>query len=208
MPVVKICGLREGGDAELCVELGASYLGCVLAADSPRRATLNQVRAIAEIAGGRASVVLVFRGNSGDQVMRACALTGVRRVQIHGLNPMAANALRLQGLQVHPVYQVTPGAAVLPEFAAPSPRRPAILDTGRGGTGVPFGWHLLGDRAPAATLIAGGVTPDNVAELLRRRPYGIDVSSGIESAPGCKDHAALRRLFANLGCGVVGEVGS
>jgi phosphoribosylanthranilate isomerase len=73
-----------------------------------------------------------------------------------------------------------------------------VLDVAAGGSGRRFDWALLGGRAPYATFIAGGITPDNVGALLRHAPWGIDVSSGVESAPGVKDGGRLKALFASL----------
>jgi phosphoribosylanthranilate isomerase len=85
----------------------------------------------------------------------------------------------------------------LPELSpAPTDASPAVLDVGDGGSGTPFDWSLLAPRAPSATFIAGGVTPHNVSALLRYRPWGIDLSSGVERVPGEKDHGSLRLLFA------------
>jgi len=197
---VKICGLRRVADAELCLDLGASYLGCVLAADSPRCATIAEVQDIARAAANRAEVVLVFRGNSVLEILRLCDETSVRRVQIHGTNPLACQYLNFYGMHVHPVFAVPAGATCLPELIPPPDERsPALLDVGAGGTGRRFAWQLLGPQSPAATLVAGGITCDNVVELLEYRPFGIDVSSGVEQTPGVKDETLLRQLFERVG---------
>lgn len=81
----------------------------------------------------------------------------------------------------------------------PTRARPALLDVGGGGTGRGFDWTLLGARAPDATFVAGGIRPDNVRVLLKYRPYGIDLSSGVESSPGVKDPHKLRALFEEVG---------
>lgn len=195
--IIKICGLRRVEDAELSMDLGADYLGCVMAKDSPRRATVEEVRRIVAAARNRAAVVLAFRGNSAAEILSICGSTGVRRVQIHGVDPLACGGLRFYGLIIHPVFAVDPRSQTLPlQEPTPSIDRPGLLDTGKGGTGEAFGWRLLGDQCPAATLIAGGINPHNVVSLLRRRPFGIDVSSGVESRPGRKDPSLLRALFA------------
>ncbi len=198
-PVVKICGLRRVADAELSFELGARFLGCVLAADSPRCATVDEVRNIAALASGQVDVVLVFRKTSQEQILRLCDETQVRRVQIHGTSPNACRMLSFYGVDVHSVFRVPADATRLPELdPPPMPRRPAVLDGGTGGAGRRFAWDLLGASAPDATLIAGGITADNVGELLWHRPYGIDISSGIEASPGVKDASELRRLFERI----------
>jgi phosphoribosylanthranilate isomerase len=197
--VVKICGLRRLADAELSMVLGADYLGCVVARDSPRRATIDEVSRIAEAARGRATVVLVFRESTVEEILRACDATSVRRVQIHGTNPVACRMLRFDGITVHPVFRVRAGATRLPRLdPAPTPNFPAILDGGSGGAGETFSWDLLEMGCPKFTFIAGGITPDNVTELLAYRPFGIDVSSGLEAAHGIKDPSKMRCLFDRL----------
>ena len=78
-----------------------------------------------------------------------------------------------------------------------------LLDGGPGGAGAAFAWSLLAPSAPPFVFVAGGVRPENIAMLLRCRPFGIDVGSGVESAPGDKDPAALRALFAAVACTAV-----
>ena len=203
---VKVCGLRRAADAERAVEAGARLLGCVLAADSPRRATHDEVRRVAA-AGAAAEVpvetVLVFRAASTEQVVGSCRALGLRRVQVH--RPAAGQlvALARAGLLVHRVHGLPaagdgPGAALPRLEPAPTPHCPALLDTGAGGSGTPFDWDLLAGGAPHATYVAGGLTPENLPALLVHRPFGVDLSSGLESAPGVKDPGRLRDLFALL----------
>ena len=196
---VKICGLRRVEDAELCAELGADYLGCVLATDSPRSASLSQIRSIAEAVADRCPLVLVFRGAGSEAVLAAADATGVRRVQLHGSAPLSSELARAAGLRVHRVHTVPPDAALLPPvLPAPTADEPALFDVGRGGSGRRFPWRLLGRRGPAATFVGGGVDPENARELMVHRPFGVDVSSGVESAPGVKDPGRLRALFQAL----------
>jgi indole-3-glycerol phosphate synthase/phosphoribosylanthranilate isomerase len=193
---IKICGVRRALDAELAVALGATHIGCVLAQDSPRRATLGEVQRLRDAVGDAAQLVLVFRGASGTEIVSAVAFTGVPFVQPHGADEALCSELERRGLQVLRVHRVA-RALPAPE-PAPSVDRPALFDGGRGGEGRRFLWELLGGQAPAYVFVAGGITADNAAELLRHRPFGIDVGSGVESAPGCKDQSRVRALFACL----------
>lgn len=199
---VKICGVRRVQDAELAVELGADFIGCVLAQDSPRRATLDEVREILESVGGRAQLVLVFRAASVHEIEDAVESTGVQRVQPHGADERTCSRLERRGVTVHRVRSLSPGARRLPKLEPePTEDRPALLDVGPGGSGTAFDWSLLAPRAPFATFIAGGISPENLAGLLAYRPYGIDLSSGVESSPGVpgvKDRDRLCRLFERL----------
>lgn len=200
-PRLKICGLRRVADACDAVAHGASLLGCVLAPDSPRAATPAEVTAIRESCGHAALVVLVTRGLDLDAVLDLVEATGVRHVQPHCVDAEFEAALGQAGCRVLRVRSIESESDPLP-LAPGSPTAPTILDTGRGGTGRAFDWSALGDRAPANTLIAGGITPTNVTRLVRdHRPWGIDVSSGIESAPGIKDIALLRALVRAVDAG-------
>lgn len=196
-PLVKICGLMRPQDARLASELGATHVGVVRAPSSPRCASLAEARAIFD-AAGEAARVLVFKG-----VPVARVLDDARRVragaQIYGFEEADALWLESEGIRVYRVFRMSADSRALPRLApAPTAARPAMLDVGGGGSGKRFDWRLLGERAPDATFVAGGVSPDNVSELLRYRPYGIDLSSGVESTPGVKDPALLHALFERI----------
>lgn len=196
-PRVKICGICRARDARLALEAGAWRLGCVLAQDSPRRTTLARARELAVVFPER--VVLVFRDPALDDVLHAARTARTDQVQVHGVDESFYQALDQQGLRAWRVHPVARDATRLPRLEPrPSEDRPAVLDVGRGGTGERFAWDLLRRGAPHATLIAGGVSPDNVRALLHHRPWGIDVSSGVEESPGRKDARKLRALFEQL----------
>ena len=215
---VKVCGVRRVEDARLAVALGAGWIGCVLAKDSPRCATPHEVAAIRRGVDGRAGVVLVGRvrrgeGNAngdgrerrdeGDVVaalVREAKRVGAAAVQIHGASRAALARVRDAGLVAWRVISLARGAARLPRSlrTARVARSPVLLDVGAGGSGTPFDWRLLGRVAPPRLWIAGGITPANVRALLARAPFGIDVSSGVERAPGIKDARRLRALFAAI----------
>ena len=197
--MLKICGVRRVEDAILAVDLGARFVGCVLAGDSPRRASREEVRRIAGVVADRAQVVLVFRGESLEQIAQAVDETGIRRVQPHQAPESLSLQLEARGVIVHRVFALDPKSRTLPVITpSPSEERPALLDVGAGGSGVTFDWRLLEGGAPPATFIAGGIAPENLASLLAYGPFGVDISSGVESAPGIKDPERLRRLFAVL----------
>jgi tryptophan synthase beta chain len=199
-PLVKICGLTRPEDAALATRLGATHLGCVLVEDTPRCVDAARARAVFA-AGSTARGVLVFRSPDPIQVLRAVDVAGTTHVQIDASAAATVETLEAAGLTVYRSYVVSSDDTSLPAAVPPASReRPIVLDTG-GGTGRRFDWSLLTrgtETAPEATFVAGGVGPDNIGELLTRRPWGIDVSSGVESAPGQKDAERLERLFAAL----------
>ncbi|MCA8953114.1 MAG: phosphoribosylanthranilate isomerase [Planctomycetes bacterium] len=193
---VKICGLLRERDAALALDLGANFVGCVVAPDSPRSASFADRRAIRELARGRAKFVLVVRGLGRDAVRALAQECEPDHVQWHGLSPARERELAAE-LPLLAVREIGPGAAALPHADA-TPSAPVLLDGGRGGAGRRFDWSLLAGGAPACTFVAGGITPATLPALLLHSPWGIDVSSGIECAPGEKDPAALRALFECL----------
>ncbi|MBI5851648.1 MAG: phosphoribosylanthranilate isomerase [Planctomycetes bacterium] len=196
-PHVKICGLRRIEDAALAVESGARALGCVLASDSPRRASTSEARALVTAFGDHMPVVLVFRGATRDEVLQACERTGAREVQLHESPESLCLELEERALRVWRVLGVE-GTALPTPCVTPDATRPLVLDSAHGGSGRSFDWSLLSQVPHPGVFVAGGITPDNVAALCAHDPYGIDLSSGVESAPGVKDGARMRALFANL----------
>jgi phosphoribosylanthranilate isomerase len=108
--------------------------------------------------------------------------------------------LESEGLRVLRVYGVDEDSRTLPARSIePNEARPALLDVSGGGTGRRFDWRLLGSQAPPFTFVAGGIRAENIEELLLQRPYGVDLSSGVERAPGVKDEEKLRRFFERIG---------
>lgn len=195
-PRIKICGLTRPCDVDLAVALGATHLGFVLAHDSPRALTAGAAGALA-VGAGPAQPVLVFRRSSVADVLACVAQSGVRCVQLPAADERTCAAVAAGGVRVHRAHAVL--GESLPELQPPpNEQAPALLDVGDGGTGIRFDWRLLGDAAPPHTFVAGGITPENLPSLLGYRPWGIDLSSGVEAAPGIKDHARLRSLFAAL----------
>jgi indole-3-glycerol phosphate synthase / phosphoribosylanthranilate isomerase len=198
-PLVKICGLKRVEDAELALGLGATHVGVVKTESSPRAASVEEARAIFEVAKGRATTVLVCRDLPIDDVARDAKASGCDWVQLYGALDSDVERLEDEGFRVLRVHDMSESSGALPVLAPePTERRPALLDVGGGGSGRRFDWALLGESAPAFTWIAGGIRPDNVEELLAHRPHGLDLASGVESAPGVKDRAKLTSLFTRI----------
>jgi phosphoribosylanthranilate isomerase len=198
-PRIKICGLRRVEDAQLAVDLGATHIGCVRAPSSPRSGPLQEVAAIFDAVRDRATTVLVARGLTVETMVREARDTGAHALQLFDFSQKDVEALSSEGLSVYRVYCLDESTAELPVIEpTPTEDGPVMLDVGGGGSGRSFDWSILGHDAPRATFIAGGIRPDNVRRLLERRPFGIDLSSGVESAPGIKDPSKLRSLFREV----------
>jgi phosphoribosylanthranilate isomerase len=198
---VKICGLTRPEDVALACELGARWLGFNFAAESPRRLRLGRARelAIASLASPGTERVGVFVRESLEEIRDAVEAASLDAVQVH-------RALRPEDVDEipRPVFAVVRVAdAPLDVPAAGSLERcravlfDAAAESADGGTGRAFDWSLLeGRRWPVPFFLAGGLTPENVgAAVLRLRPAGVDVASGVESAPGIKDRERMVRFF-------------
>lgn len=193
---IKICGIRDPAMAEVAVDAGADALGVVLADRSPRRVTLEQARRVVHAVPSGISVVAVVATGEPWQQM----LAGWQGpIQLHG--PWS---------EADPVPPLHPRQAMIraipwsPEalVAASKCRNHAALlvDGPAGGSGRGFDHEELAPlllRIEMPMIVAGGLTPAHVgAVVLRLRPYGVDVSSGVESAPGIKDVGAIRSFCA------------
>jgi phosphoribosylanthranilate isomerase len=198
-PLVKICGLKRVEDAELAVALGASFVGAVRTRSSPRRVSVEEARALFSKVGSKAARVLVFRDYDVEEVLSDARASGADWVQLYHASDSDVRRVESEGFRVLQVYAMSEDARRLPSFSRePGKDRPALLDVGGGGSGRTFDWSLLGTRAPEFTFVAGGIGPENVERLLERRPYGIDLSSGVEREPGVKDEGKLRSLFDRI----------
>lgn len=204
---IKICGLRRPEDARLAVRLGAQWVGIVRAPDSPRSATLQEARrviAAAREVDSEVRPVLATGRRTRDEVAADAFALGIARVQPHGLSDAGIRSLREAGLIVHRVVTVRETAGRLPDYVPPREEDgPLVFDVGGGGSGRAFDWRILGERAPGRAFIAGGLRPENIGRLLPFQPWGVDISSGIESAPGVKDPDRLRLFFDRLQAEIV-----
>jgi phosphoribosylanthranilate isomerase len=207
LPLVKICGITRMEDASAAVELGALAIGFVFWPGSPRAMDPYRARDIARNLPPFVTPVGVFVNQPVDYVNAVAALVGLGVAQLHGdEDPQFAAAVKRPVLKA---VTLSPAAE-----AARWPDRVMILvdahDRGRrGGTGTTADWSAAAAVAGTRRVVlAGGLTPDNVGQAVARvRPFGIDVSSGVESAPGIKDRRLLAALFERLRQTVV-ETGS
>ncbi|MFN8053410.1 MAG: phosphoribosylanthranilate isomerase [Acidimicrobiales bacterium] len=183
---VKICGITNEEDALMAVALGADAIGFVFA-PSPRQVTVGTARDIARRLPPEILTVGVFRDQDPRFVSRTVLEAGLRGVQLHGHESPAMAA----ELSPRPQTLIVAFAAGSPaidrfdEYGADA----MLLDAASPGGGKVFDWDLV-DSIPdnRRLILAGGLTPDNVgAAVARVNPWGVDVSSGVESSPGQKD---------------------
>lgn len=195
---LKVCGITRLADGLHAAEHGATALGFVFWPGSPR--FIAPERAAEIIAGLPASVITVglFVNESVEGIRAVVATTGVSTVQLHGdERPALADAL---GQPVIRAMSVNGGEEACRAWPADTT---FLLDTVdpvlRGGTGVTVDWDRAGTLARGwRVVLAGGLSPDNVAAAISAvRPFGVDVSSGVEEAPGVKDPDKVARFLAN-----------
>jgi phosphoribosylanthranilate isomerase len=195
--IVKICGITNPADALAAAEAGADALGLMFYHASPRNVSLQAAAEIARELPPFIMKVGVFVNPEEETVMRAITECGLNLLQFHGeetpefcrLFPvMAIKAFRIRDAE---------SLKALPEYDTQAWLLDAFAPDKKGGTGATFNWDLAieAGKLGRPIFLAGGLTPENVAEAVRKvRPYGVDVSSGVEASPGRKDHEKVRRF--------------
>jgi phosphoribosylanthranilate isomerase len=188
---VKICGITNEEDALLAVALGADALGFVFA-PSRRQVNAETVRDIVKRVPREVITVGVFRNDPPAHVVDVVARTGLHAAQLHGAEPRS----EVQWVRERVRFVIQAFAAGDPALraAANSPADVILVDSPDPGSGRVFDWRLA-EGAPSGVrvLLAGGLTSHNVGEAIRLvRPWGVDVSSGVEVAAGRKSPTKLR----------------
>jgi phosphoribosylanthranilate isomerase len=195
---VKICGITNLDDARVAVDAGAEALGFNFYAKSPRCLTVTRAAEISRPLPAFTLRVGVFVNAPEELVVRAIQECGLGMLQFHGeetpefctqFGLMSMKAFRIRDAEsLKELAKYSTDAYLLDAWA------PEI----RGGTGEKFNWELAKEaqKLGKPIFLAGGLTPDNVADAVRTvRPFGVDVSSGVESSPGKKDHEKMRAFI-------------
>lgn len=196
---VKICGLTNPDDALAAVAAGADALGFMFYERSPRRVTPVQAAAIIRALPPLVAKVGVFVNPSAEFVRETIVVSGIDTLQFHGEEPAAFCGQF--GLKAIKAFRMSDAAALpgLLAYATEAWLLDSFVPGQLGGTGERFNWDLAiaAKTHGRPIVLAGGLTPDNVAEAVQRvRPFGVDVASGVESAPGQKDPAKVRAFIA------------
>jgi phosphoribosylanthranilate isomerase len=195
--LVKICGITREQDAASAAAAGASAIGFVFWPGSPRFVDPYRARAIARMLPPFVTPVGVFVNQPLEYVNAVASLVGLGAVQLHGdEDPAFARMVK------RPVLKAV---SAVDEGVTRWPREVLLLvdahdPTRRGGTGRTADWGLAASlAAERPVMLAGGLTPENVAAAVARvKPIGVDVSSGVELSPGVKDRGRIAALFAQL----------
>jgi len=191
---VKICGITNLDDALAAVRFGADALGFIFFPESPRYVTPEQVSQIVRALPPFVTTVGVFVDRTPEDIQDIMEITGLEAAQLHGSEPpdtcgavrcKVIKAIRVKELSdLEPLERYTVSAYLLDTYSPDS----------FGGTGRIFNWDIAVEAKRFGPIIlAGGLTPDNIAEAVQHvRPYAVDVSSGVEAKKGLKDHEKLR----------------
>jgi phosphoribosylanthranilate isomerase len=197
---VKICGITNLADGTAAAEAGADALGFVFYEASPRCVTVEAAARIIRALPPFVIKVGVFVNAPADEVLHTARECGLSLLQFHGDEPpdyctqfgvMSMKAFRIRDAQ---------SLGILHEYATDAWLLDAYAEGLPGGTGERFNWDLaVAAREQAQerpVFLAGGLTPENVGDAVRRvAPYGVDVSSGVEAAPGQKDQAKVKAFI-------------
>ncbi len=201
--VVKICGITRPDDALAACAAGADLLGFVFHEKSPRHLPDDAARALAALVNRHYPAVRrvgLFVNKPAETVLSTCRETGMNLAQLHGHeSPAFCTRLAAAGLPVIKAFRFGPGAPELPwsEYGCELFLADTYHPQTAGGTGISFDPALLPEGfSLKKTLLAGGLTPENVADAVSRvRPLGVDVSSGVEESPGRKSPDLIRRFI-------------
>jgi phosphoribosylanthranilate isomerase len=193
---VKICGITNEEDALLAVAVGADALGFVFAPGSPRQVIPETVTEILHRLPAGVITVGVFRDETKERVVELVNTLGLSGAQLHGREPLSD----VRWIRKRVPFVIQGFSAGDPALAAVGngPVDIVLVDADSPGSGAAFDWALADAVPPGVRLLlAGGLNGENVAQAIRRvRPWGVDVSTGVETTPGSghKDARKLRRF--------------
>ena len=196
---IKICGVTNVRDAKACVDLGAQLVGLNFCLQSPRYIEPKLAREIVETLPDDVPAVGVFVDASADEIRKAANTAGLRCVQLHGnFTPEIAREL---AAEFRVIRAFSTHARFCPEDVSPFSDCDVLVDAHhpdlRGGTGRTCNWQAA--RATLAfarfLILSGGLNAQNVGRAIKAvTPHAVDVCSGVESAPGVKDHRAIKNF--------------
>src|SRR5664280_677680 len=183
---VKICGITNQEDALIASDIGADALGFVFAKGSPRTITPEAAGNIIYKLPPFIVPVGVFVDSPVEEILSIIEYTGIQCIQLHGNESPSEftniNVPIIKAFRVNEHFK----AATLASFKASAYLLDTYVDGAAGGTGKTFDWNMaISAKAYGRIILAGGLTPENIKDAITMvRPYGIDVSSGVESEPG------------------------
>jgi phosphoribosylanthranilate isomerase len=191
---VKICGITRPADAIAAWAAGADAIGLNFVPESRRRIDLTTARTIVDTTPAGVMRVGVFRNHPTAEILDIIASLDLDSAQLHGHHP-PEEATAITAAVRTLILAMTVDDVPLRDLDH-HPEHVLMLDGPASGSGQTFDWSTIGDlTATRRVLLAGGLTPDNVADAVHHvRPWGVDVATGPETAPGHKDHDAVARF--------------
>lgn len=214
---IKICGLRDADTAHVAAEAGADAIGLVFVTGSPRQVTLDQAKVIVDALPAFVDPIALFVNAPITHIRNTAAALGIGTVQLHGdESPQDVKALApLRVIKSLPFDANLPTKAIAPWRAAPHNLVAILFDVcslesgdaaARGGTGKQLDWNALSSlknggmfQGLAPMILAGGLNPQNVFKAIEGvRPFGVDVSSGVESVRGIKDCSLISQFCSTV----------
>lgn len=201
---VKICGIRDAESAEVAAGAGADAVGFVFVEGTPRYIRPEQAAAIMYALPPMVTSVGVVRDLSVDAFCALEQRCPCELMQMHGSEDEKTVAACGPGVIRAIRFDAATIADELKRWGRLAEVGAILVDGSAGGTGETFDWSRLADAvaatpSPKPIIVAGGLNPDNVADAVRAvRPWAVDVSSGVESAPGVKDHGAIRAFCESV----------
>ena len=205
---IKICGIKQPEQGKAIAIAGATALGFICVPNTPRYVTKQQIRAVVEQLPKQIDRIGVFADTSVEEICQIVEFAGLTGVQLHGdESPEFCHQLRsmLPDIEIIKALRIKNSQALEQVQIYFSSVDTLLLDAYNpqmlGGTGATLDWKTLQQFQPGCPwLLAGGLTPDNVLDALKQvNPNGIDLSSGVERAPGDKDLDKVAKLFEKLG---------
>jgi len=198
MPKVKICGITNIEDALFCEKAGADAIGLVFYPPSPRNVTIEQAAKIIENLPPFLTVVALFVEPDESQVMKVLQKVKIDCLQFHGQE--TNDFCKIFNRKWYKALKAEPGADLALEAEKYSESSAILIDSFNpkipGGTGRTFDWSVLPKQLPKPLILAGGLNPDNVEEAVKKvKPWAVDVSGGVESAPGIKDKKLIKNFI-------------
>ncbi len=204
---IKMCGTTRVEDAQAAVSLGIDALGFIFVDKSPRCITPAAAVSIIETLPSFVSRVGVFVDSPLDEIKSIVSGCGLTQVQLHGAEPdTVCSQLKSwnRSLSVCKAFRVGGGRPALNIASYSGVIDTILLDTYvkgvAGGTGTHFDWRLIDTlHLDRPLILAGGLSPENIREaLVTAAPFAVDVNSGVEDAPGVKNHQKLKKLVMQV----------
>lgn len=193
---VKICGVTHPDDARMAVESGADYIGIIFATRSKRYVAPSHAKEIAEAAlQAGATPVGIFVEQTSEEILQICNATGLTTAQLHGDTSRKALDLLQDHLKLIYAIQVEQNGSIKEPFDLPSTVIP-LYDCLQGGSGITFDWNAFIRPYGRRWILAGGLTPENVADAIRLlQPSVVDVAGGVELSNSARKDPKLVKKF-------------